>query len=237
MGRFESIHAGGTTTRVYTAGEQQPGFPGVVVLHPWWGLNEDVVAFADRLAGAGYAVAAPDLFDGSVASTIEGAEQLARSADEAAVESIVLATIDWLADRLGPDARIGLLGFSFGAWWSVASAADRDRVAASVVYYGAVSGPELARSSAPVLGHFAETDQFESDESISEMEEELRSAGRAATIHRYPGTGHWFAEPSRDAYRLDAADLAFERTVTFLREHLAPAAEPATTSASKSTGQ
>jgi carboxymethylenebutenolidase len=40
------------------------------------------------------------------------------------------------------------------------------------------------------------------------------------TIHRYPGTGHWFAEPSRDAYRPDAADLAFERTVEFLRERL-----------------
>jgi dienelactone hydrolase len=39
----------------------------------------------------------------------------------------------------------------------------------------------------------------------------------------YPGTGHWFAEPSRDAYRPDAAELAFERTVGFLREHLAEA--------------
>ncbi len=158
------------------------------MLHPWWGLNEDVIAFADRLAGEGFAIAAPDLFDGSVASTVEDAERLARSADEAAVESLVLATIDWLAERLGPDAKIGLLGFSFGAWWSVASAADRDRVAASVVYYGAVSGPELAGSTAPVLGHFAETDQFESDEAICEMESDLRSAGREATIHRYPGT-------------------------------------------------
>jgi carboxymethylenebutenolidase len=227
MGTFESIEAGGTTARVYAAGTHEPGVPGVVVLHPWWGLNEDVITFADRLAGEGFAIAAPDLFNGSVASRVEDAEKLARSADEAAVESLVLATIDWLADRLGPDTKIGLLGFSFGAWWSVASAADRDRVAASVVYYGAVSGPELAGSAAPVLGQFAETDQFESDESIAEMETELRSAGREATIHRYPGTGHWFAEPSRDAYRPDAADLAFERTVAFLREHVGTRAEPA----------
>ena len=227
MGSFASLDAGGITARVYTAGVHEPGVPGVVVLHPWWGLNEDAIAFADRLAGEGFAIAAPDLFDGSVATTVEDAERLARSADEAAVGSLVLATIDWLADRLGPDARIGLLGFSFGAWWSVASAADRDRVAASVVYYGAVSGPELAGSSAPVLGHFAETDQFESNESIGEMEGDLRSAGREATIHRYPGTGHWFAEPSRDAYRADAADLAFERTVAFLREQVGTPAEPA----------
>ena len=237
MGRFELLEADGTTARVYTAGAHEPGVPGIVVLHPWWGLNEDVIAFADRLAGEGFAIAAPDLFDGSVASTIEDAERLAKSADEAAVESLVLATIDWLAERLGPDSKIGLLGFSFGAWWSVASAADRDRVTASVVYYGAVSGPELAGSSAPVLGHFGETDHFESDEAISEMESDLRSAGREATIHRYPGSGHWFAEPSRDAYRPDAADLAFERTVAFLREHLEPAAEAATTPASRGAGQ
>ena len=48
----------------------------------------------------------------------------------------------------------------------------------------------------------------------------LRDAGRDVTIHRYPGTGHWFAEPSRDAYRRDAANLAFERTEAFLHRHL-----------------
>ena len=220
MGVFEMIEGGNRTARVFVAGPQRPGTPGVVVLHPWWGLNEDVIAYADRLADAGFAVAAPDLFDGAVATTIEGAEQLARGADEATVGAIVLETIDRLAERLGQAPRIGLIGFSFGAWWAVTSAAEREQVKAGVVYYGAVSGPELAGSSAPVLGHFAETDQFESDESIGEMEAELRSAGRETVIHRYPGTGHWFAEPSRDAYRPDAADLAFDRTVAFLAEHV-----------------
>ncbi len=88
MGTFKSVEAGGTTARVYTAGTHERGVPGVVVLHPWWGLNEDVIAFADRLAGEGFAIAAPDLFDGSVATTVEDAERLARSADEAAVESL-----------------------------------------------------------------------------------------------------------------------------------------------------
>jgi carboxymethylenebutenolidase len=55
---------------------------------------------------------------------------------------------------------------------------------------------------------------------VTAFEQGLRDAGRDATIYRYPGTGHWFAEPSRDAYRADAADLAFGRTVGFLRKQL-----------------
>jgi dienelactone hydrolase len=113
-----------------------------------------------------------------------------------------------------------VLGFSFGAAYATLIPAERERLVASVVYYGVYTGPHVEQSSAAVQGHFAETDQFESDEGIAELEGSLRSAGREVTIHRYPGTGHWFAEPSRDAYVPEAADLAFERTVAFLQTHL-----------------
>jgi carboxymethylenebutenolidase len=220
IGVFETIEAGGTTSGVYASGDAGPGTPGVVVFHAWWGLNDDVVAYVDRLAAAGFAVVAPDLFSGQVASTIEDADRLSGAADEAAVDAIALAAVDHLADRLGPAARLAALGFSFGAAWSMWSPAERDRLVASVVYYGSIEGPSLSRASVPVLGHFAETDPYESDEAIAAFEATLRSAGRDVVIHRYPGTGHWFAEPSRDAYRAAAAELAFERTVAFLGRHL-----------------
>ncbi len=216
MGTFETIEAGGAMPRVYRTGDLGPGAPGVVVFHPWWGLNDDVVAYADRLAASGFAVLAPDLFGGQVASTIEEANRLAGAADEAAIDAITLAAVDDLADRLGPTAKLAALGFSFGAHWAMWTPAERDRLAASVVYYGTSGGPFLGRARVPVLGHFAETDPYETDEGVAEFEAALRSAGRDVVIHRYPGTGHWFAEPSRDAYRAAAADLAFERTVAFL---------------------
>ena len=196
--------------------------PGVAVFHAWWGLNDDVVAFADRLAGAGFAVIAPDLFGGEVATTIEGAERLARGADEAAGDAIARAASDVLMDRLGQTSKLGAIGFSFGAHWAIWSPTERDRMGASVVYYGTTGGPVIEGAKVPVLGHFAETDPFETDEGVAEFADAVRSAGRDVVIHRYPGTGHWFAEPSRDAYRPEAADLAFERTVAFLREHLEP---------------
>jgi carboxymethylenebutenolidase len=220
MGEFETIEAGDRPARIYVAGDLTPGSPGVVVFHAWWGLNEDVIAYADRLAATGLAVVAPDLFGGKVASTVEEAERLAGGADEAAVDVIALAAVDLLAERLGPTSMLGVLGFSFGAALAISTPTERDRLAASVVYYGTYTGSILSRARVPVLGHFAETDPFETDEGVAEFEEGLRSAGREVEIHRYPGTGHWFAEPSRDAYRAEAAELAFERTAAFLRRHL-----------------
>lgn len=209
MGGFETLDVSGTAVRDYVSGDFAPGAPGVVVLHAWWGLNDDVIAYADRLAAAGFAVNAPDMFGGQVVSAIDDAERLSGAAEgaetEPSVEAISLAAIDDLAARLGPTSRLGVLGFSFGAAYATLLPAERDRLVASVVYYGVYTGPHLERSAAAVLGHFAETDQFESDEGIAELEAGIRSAGRAVTIHRYPGTGHWFAEPSRDAYVAEAA--------------------------------
>ncbi len=225
MGEFQTLDVGGGSTRLYVAGDLAPGAPGVVVLPARWGQNDDVIAYADRLAAAGFAVVAPDMFRGQVASTIEDAERLSSASEgpdtDPPVESIALAAVDELAQRLGPTSRLGVVGFSFGAAYATLIPAERERLVASVVYYGVYTGPHVERSSAAVLGHFAESDQFESDEGIAELEESLRSAGREVTIQRYPGTGHWYAEPSRDAYVAEAAELAFGRTVAFLREHLA----------------
>jgi carboxymethylenebutenolidase len=219
-GHFEKLFVGDGSARAY---ERVPADArsGVLILHPWWGLNDDVVAYANRLAGEGFAVLAPDMFDGQIATTIEDAERLARAADadQARIDAIALVALDHLAERVGPDGKLAALGFSFGAHWAMWSPTQRDNVVASVLYYG-TTGDSLTDASVPVLGHFAETDPYESDEWVAEFEGTLKSAGRDVTIHRYPGTGHWFAEPSRDAYRPEAADLAFERTVKFLQEHL-----------------
>jgi len=218
-GTYEELAVGDERVRQYASGMASPA-PRVVAFHPWWGLNDDVIAYVDRLAGAGFSVAAPDLVRGRLASTVEEAERLVGGADQDHADAVALAAIDRLAaSATGP--TIGAVGFSFGAAWAMWCAAKRPTVAASVVYYGTISGPSLEQASVPVLGHFAEHDPYEPDEGVMAFERSLRDTGRRVVrIHRYPGTGHWFAEPSRDAWRAEAANLAFERTVAFLREHL-----------------
>ena len=220
MSSTEQLDANGRPTTLYVADAAGDDAPGVALFHAWWGLNDDVKEFADRLADAGFFVVAPDIYRGSITTEIEEAEQFTRSVDEADADAIALAAIDRLADRSRAPSRIGAVGFSFGAHWAMWSAAQRDAVGASVVYYGTTGGPFLAEAQIPVQGHFAADDPFEGPEDIAAFEDALRDAGREVTIHTYPATGHWFAEPSRDAYRREAAELALERTATFLREQL-----------------
>lgn len=212
MGEFDVVSAPGIEARVYEAGDADSG-AGVVVLHPWWGLNADVLAFADRLAGAGFAVAAPDLYHGDVVDTVEAAEQRVAQFDGAEGMAIVRATVADLVAKVGPEARLAVLGFSLGA--SLAVATRHPALAGTVLYYG-TGDPADAGGRAPILGHFAASDPYEDDVWVAQFEAQLRSAGHEVTFHRYPGTGHWFAEPSRDAYRPEATELAFERTLDFL---------------------
>src|SRR5213592_1721502 len=116
-GAFDELNVGGETARVY-ASPSRGQSPSVVVFHPWWGLNDDVIAYADRLAGAGFSVVAPDLVRGRLASTVEEAELLASSKDENHADAVALAAIDRLAGSEGA-RRIGALGFSMGAAWTI----------------------------------------------------------------------------------------------------------------------
>lgn len=217
MGDLVTIEAGGGPVRACIAGTMESGTPGVLLLHAWWGLNDDVRAYADRLGEVGFAVLAPDMFDGQIASGVEDAEELSGSSDDKTIQAILPSALGALEERIGPDAPITALGFSFGAAWAIWAPTVLRRIGATVVYYGTWNEAEvIGGTSVPVLGHFAAEDPYETAEGVDAFEQLLRDAGRDVTIHRYPGTGHWFAEPSKEAYRPQAAELAFERSVEFL---------------------
>ncbi len=195
--------------------------PGVLVLHPWWGLNADVKAFCNRLADSGFIAFAPDLFHGKTATTVAEAEALtkAHQAKDLEIQAQIAEGAKYLAERSGEEG-IAVVGFSFGAYYALQfSNAEPTRVRAAVIFYG--TGPEdFSKAKAEYLGHFAEKDEFEPRESVDGLAKLLRNAGRTATIHTYPGTGHWFFEPSvKQSYDEAAADLAWERTLQFLRKN------------------
>src|SRR5687767_2041859 len=88
----------------------------VLVLHPWWGLNDDVRAYAERLRGEGYQVATPDLFHGRVATTIEAAKSL--SGEVSKNWQSAMTEIEEAFEKLGPQAdRIAVLAWSMGVWF------------------------------------------------------------------------------------------------------------------------
>src|SRR5688572_9541869 len=191
--------------------------PGVLVLHPWWGLNDTMRAFSQRLADAGFVVFAPDLYHGKVADTIDGAEALMEALDSKQAKPEIVEAAKYLRER-AEGSDVAVIGFSLGAYYALdLSNAEPDLVRSVVVFYG--TGPDdFSRSRADYLGHFAGNDDFEPRESVDALEQSLKSAGRPVMFHHYDGTGHWFFEPDRmDAYNAAAAALAWSRTLEFLK--------------------
>jgi carboxymethylenebutenolidase len=197
--------------------------PAVLLLHAWWGLTPFFRSLADRLADEGFVALAPDLHgDDRTADTPDEAEELLRSTDPNRTAALVQASLSALRGMPATVGdRVGIVGFSMGASWALwAATRFPDDVAATVAYYG-TQDIDFTGARAAFLGHFAEIDEFESEDDVNYLEAQLRLAGHDVDFHRYPGTGHWFVEADRPAaYDEAAAELAWERTVAFLHQHL-----------------
>jgi carboxymethylenebutenolidase len=194
--------------------------PGVLVLHAWWGLNDTIKAFCTRLAESGFVAFAPDLYHGMVADNIPDAEVLGKALDAKHLQAkaeIADATM-FLYERADQDDRgLAVIGFSLGAYYALdLAAADPERIRSVVLFYG-TGDDDFSNSRAAYLGHFAENDEFEPQSNVDELEKSLKDAGRSVTFYRYDGTGHWFFEPDRSAYNQAAANLAWDRTLAFLK--------------------
>jgi carboxymethylenebutenolidase len=197
-----------------------PG-PGVLVLHSWWGLTPWVKATCDRLADAGFVALAPDLSGGVLAETAAEAELELGESDPNVTAALVLSSVVALRSQTDdPDGPVAVLGFSMGASWGLWLATRQPAsVRALVIYYGH-SDVDPVDLVAPVLGHFATDDHLVSEDQVTEMHAGMLLVERDVEFHHYPGTGHWFAEeghPVAEAHDPEAAELAWERTVAFLR--------------------
>ncbi|HEY7346901.1 MAG TPA: dienelactone hydrolase family protein [Ktedonobacterales bacterium] len=201
--------------------------PGILVLHAWWGLNDFFKAVCERLAQEGFVVLASDLYHGEVATTIEEAERLSGSLFSGTqAEADIAGAVAYLRQHPAVKGQgIGCVGFSLGAMYAFSTSCARPAdVAAVVAFYGAGPEADYSAARAAFLGHYAEQDEWEPDEFVTKTETTLRAAGKDVTFYRYPGTRHWFFEEDRpDAYNAEAAALAWQRTVDFLRLHLVQA--------------
>ena len=200
--------------------------PALIVIHEWWGLNDNIRDMARRLAGEGYAALAVDLYGGQVAETPERAGTLARSVDPGAARANLRAAYHYLSGRGA--RRIGVIGWCFGGGWSLQTALlFPDSLDAAVIYYGhLVTDPGvLAGLRVPLQGHFGAEDSSIPVDDVHRFGEVLDSLGVAEHMYVYEGAGHAFANPSGTRYVKPAADTAWDRTLAFLREHLAAAGD------------
>ena len=201
----------------------------IIVIHEWWGLNDNVRAMADRLAAEGYIVLAVDLYGGKVASSAADARKLMLSVSENAelASENIRQAYNFVSSAAGAP-RIGSLGWCFGGGWSLNTAMlFPDELDAAVIYYGRVTGDEdlLRPVNAPILGLFGAEDTGISVESVRQFEAALERLRKRYEIHVFPGAGHAFANPTGNNYNADVAELAWEKTLEFLHQYLVVAGE------------
>jgi carboxymethylenebutenolidase len=220
MGEIVKLNSENTQISGYLSMPGTPQGPGVVVLHAWWGLNEFFKRFCDRLAGKGFIVFAPDLYEGKVARTKEEAKELMNQQDSKYVETSLAASSDYLVSHPAVKGRnVGVVGFSMGANSALWLSSKRPDLHAVVVFYG-TGEEDFSKSRASFLGHFAEEDEFEPKEGVLKLEKLIRSAGKEVEFYYYPKVGHWFFEEDRPEFDDKAASLAWKRTVQFLDSRL-----------------
>jgi len=193
--------------------------PGVLLLHSLWGLTSSVKSLCDTLADHGFTVLAPDINFGELPETEqEGIDHLGEASPDR-LASLVLSSVRLLADqsKAGPVGIVGFgMGGSLGLWASVRLS---DLVAAVVSFYG-TQQIDFAGSKSAYLIHFAEEDEYITDDEAAFMEATMGLESLPVEVITYEGTRHGFCEPDSETFDPDAFERAWGRSAEFLRERL-----------------
>ncbi|MQX36105.1 dienelactone hydrolase family protein [Roseospira navarrensis] len=216
-----TLSSGKTVSAALALPETLPA-PTVMLIHEWWGLNDQIKATAREYAANGYVALAIDLMDGSVATTPDEARAQMQAVDGADATETCTAWMDWLRAHEAGTGTLATVGWCFGGGWSLNAslAAPAD---ATVIYYGRLvqEAEPLKALKGPVLGHFATQDGFINAEMVGGFEAAMAEAGKAdsLTVHWYEAD-HAFANPSGGRYDEEDARLSWSRTLAFLAQHL-----------------
>jgi carboxymethylenebutenolidase len=200
---------------------QNGNYPGIIMIHEWWGLNDNIKSMAKGLASHGYIVLAVDLYAGQVATTSDGARKLLLTFDEQKAMQNIGAAEYTLKQKYNA-SKIGTIGWCFGGSQSLNYALSGNKVDATVLYYGqpVTNTTALSVIKWPVLGFYGDQDQSNSLDKIKEFKSDLDSLGIQNEIYIYPGLGHAFANPSGATYAPKETSDAWNKTVSFFEENL-----------------
>ena len=218
--------SGSGTVRGYMVRPVSAGgsrLPAVLVIHENRGLNPHIEDIARRLALDGFMAFAPDAL--TPLGGYPGDEDKAREAfaklDQAHALNDFLAAASWLRSRPDATGKLGAVGFCYGGGMVHQLAIRLPDLNAGVPFYGNTPAPaEAAKVNAPLLVQRAEVDE-RINAAWPAYEAALRSASVRFTAYQYPGTQHGFNNDTTPRFDASAAQLAWSRTVAFLKAQLA----------------
>lgn len=215
---------GGPDVRAYEVGPRGDGpFPVVIMIHEFWGLNESIIGKADLLAREGYVVIAPDTFRGSTTAFLPRAIYQVITSRPDHVSMDLDSVYAWLESQPYVDRdRIAILGFCYGGRTSLAYSLHNNRLASTVVFYGAPeTDPAVLKSlPGPVLGIFGGADQSIPVAQVNAFDAALTEAGVPHEITVYEGQPHAFVQDAQGITAGGAQGEAWNQMLAFLEKNL-----------------
>jgi carboxymethylenebutenolidase len=205
-------------------GDAAEPLPGLLVIHEWWGLNDNIKAMTRRLAGEGYVALAVDLYGGQIAEAPDQAQKLmaALLAEPDATRANLRQAYEYL-EKYALSPVIGSIGWCLGGGLSLQTALLLpDQLDAMVMYYGQVvtDRAQLERLRMPLLGLFGALDKSIPVRDVQDFRLALNGLGKDAQILIYSGADHAFANPSGGNFHPEHAAEAWESTLAFLDRNL-----------------
>ncbi len=197
--------------------------PGVVVIHQNIGLDPHIEDVTRRVALEGFLAVAPDAlspFGGAPEDAKKAAELIGKLDPKSTTENFV-AAVRFLKTHPGSTGKVGVVGFCWGGEMANQVAVNSPDVIAVVPYYGSQPAAEdVPKIKASLLLHYA-GDDARVNKGIPAYEAALKKAGVDYKMYMYEGAKHAFNDDTRaDRYNKEAAQLAWQRTIAFLKEKL-----------------
>ncbi|MGD9536566.1 MAG: dienelactone hydrolase family protein [Alphaproteobacteria bacterium] len=198
-------------------------FPAVLVVHENRGLNPYIEDVARRAAVEGFLALAPDGLAplGGYPGNDDDGRTMQASLEPAKLLEDMANSARYLKVHELSNGKLGVTGFCWGGFatghLAVVLGAELD---AAVPFYGRAPDPaEVSKIKAPLLVHYAEEDEGV-NATRPGFEAALKASGATYEMHVYPGTKHGFHNNSTPRYDEAAANLAWERTIAFFKQHL-----------------
>ena len=193
----------------------------IILIHEWWGLNDQIRSVVPKFAQAGYLSLAVDLYQGQVADTPDNARELMAEVHSNIATETLVSWVEWLRNHPKSNGKVGTVGWCFGGGWSL-NASIATPVDATVIYYGrcAKGVEEVENLKGPVMGHFASRDQWINQEMVGGFEKSMDAAGKSYSNFWYEAD-HGFANPTTTRHDAEDTMLAWTRTMDFFQQHLA----------------
>jgi carboxymethylenebutenolidase len=227
MGSKVTFPSNGSTCEGYLAIPESGSGPGVIVIQEWWGLVGHITDVVDRFAKAGFVALAPDLYHGVVATEPDEAQKLAMGMAMDTAAADISGAANYLTSLPSNSSeRVGTVGFCMGGSLALWSATLSQKVGTAVAFYPALPWERMVPEWQNYQGknamiHCSESDGTSSAKGIQIAKSAIESAGGSVELFDYAGTHHSFFNSDRpEVFDEASANLAWDRTIKLLRDHL-----------------